>query len=44
MQFKSKTPRLLGDTLIIKDEYLFLKKNDTLFATHFYLGECKGLN
>lgn len=44
LDFKAKTPRMLGDTLIIKDENLYQFKSDTLIPTHFYLGYCKGLN
>ncbi len=44
MNFDDEIPRLLGDTLIIKDENIFLLKSDSLITTHFYLGYCKGLN
>jgi len=44
MNFDSKTPRLLGDTLIIKGENLYRKKLDTVLTTHYYLGNYKGLN
>jgi hypothetical protein len=44
MHFDSKTPRLFGDTIIIKDENLFVLKNDILIPNHYYLGYCKGLN
>ncbi len=44
MNFKTDTPRFLGDTLLIKGENLYLLKRDTILSTHFYLGYCKGLN
>jgi hypothetical protein len=44
MDFNTEIPRILGDTLIIKDENLYRLKSDTLISTYFYLGYCKGLN
>ncbi len=44
MNFDKEIPRLLGDTLIIKDENLYRVKSDTMIQTYFYLGYCKGLN
>ena len=44
MDFDTKIPRMLDDTLIIKEEFLYVLKSDTLTTTHFYLGYCKGLN
>ena len=44
MNFDTRVPRMLGDTLIIKDEYLYRSHKDTLTSTYFYLGDCKGLN
>jgi hypothetical protein len=44
MSFKTKTPRPLGDTLLIKNEIIYVIKHDTILSTHFYLGYCKGLN
>jgi hypothetical protein len=35
---------LLGDTLVIRNDYLFKVRQDTLIPTHFYMGYCKGLN
>lgn len=44
MYFGTKIPRLFGDTIIIKDENLFVLKKDTMTSNHYYLGYCKGLN
>jgi hypothetical protein len=44
LNFITEIPRNLDDTLIIKGEYLYRQKADSLFSTHFYLGHCKGLN
>ncbi len=44
MNFDTKMPNMLGDTLIIKEESLFKLNSDTLRSTGFYLGYCKGLN
>ena len=44
MDFDTRVPRMLDDTLIIKDEYLYRSNVDTLTSTFFYLGDCKGLN
>ncbi len=44
LNFNSEIPRNLDDTLIIKGEYLYRQKADSLISTHFYLGYCKGLN
>ena len=44
LNFKTEIPRDLDDTLIIKDEFIYRLKNDSLISTHFYLGDCKGLN
>jgi hypothetical protein len=44
MNFKTETPRILGDTLLINGENLCLLKDDTILPTYFYLGYCKGLN
>ena len=44
LNFNSKAPRNLDDTLLIKEEFIYRLKTDTLISTHFYLGYCKGLN
>ena len=44
LNFNTEIPRNLDDTLIIKEEYIYRLKTDTLISTHFYLGYCKGLN
>lgn len=44
LNFNTEIPRNLDDTLVIKDEYLFRLKSDSLISTNFYLGYCKGLN
>jgi len=44
LSFDNEIPRLLGDTLIIKNEYLYVQKKDTMISSHYYLGYCKGLN
>jgi hypothetical protein len=44
MHFDNKIPRWLGDTLIVRDDYLYRLKSDSILTTHFYLGYCKGLN
>lgn len=44
LNFNTEIPRNFDDTLIIKGEYLYRQKADSLISTHFYLGYCKGLN
>lgn len=44
LNFKTEVPGKLNDTLVIKEDYLYRLKSDTLISTHFYLGQCKGLN
>ncbi len=44
MDYHTKMPRLLDDTLIIKNDYLCKLQSDTIVSTFFYLGYCKGLN
>ena len=44
MNYETEIPEQLGDTLIIKKELLYVIKQDTTRSTHFYLGNCKGLN
>jgi len=44
LNFNTEIPSNLNDTLIIKGEYLYRLKADSLISTHFYLGNCKGLN
>lgn len=44
MNFDNEIPKMLGDTLIVKNENLYRLKSDSLISTHFYLGYCKGLN
>ena len=44
LSFDTEVPRLFGDTLLVKDDNLFVIKPDTILPTHFYLGYCKGLN
>ena len=44
LNFSTEIPRNLDDTLIIKDEFIYRLKNDSLISTYFYLGDCKGLN
>ena len=44
LNFNTAIPRNLDDTLVIKDEYLYRLKSDSLISTNFYLGYCKGLN
>jgi ABC-type multidrug transport system permease subunit len=44
LSFDAVTPGLLGDTLVIRDEYLYKVEQDTIIPTYFYLGYCKGLN
>jgi hypothetical protein len=44
MNFNTEIPRLLDDTLITKNGYLWRLQSDTLVSTFFYLGNCKGLN
>ena len=44
MDFDTEIPVMLSDTLIIKEGNLYRLKSDTLIKTHFYLGDCKGLN
>jgi hypothetical protein len=44
LDFHTVKPRQMGDTLIIKEEYIYRKIADTIISTHFYLGYCKGLN
>jgi hypothetical protein len=44
LKFNTEIPRNLDDTLIIKGEFLYRQKADSLISTHFYLGYCKGLN
>jgi len=44
MKFDTKIPKILDDTLVIKNEYLCRIESDTLVSTFFYVGECKGLN
>jgi len=44
LKFDAEKPRLISDTIVIQNEYLFALKKDTLIPTHFYLGFCKGLN
>ena len=44
MDFNTEIPRMLGDTLIVKDDFIYRLEKDTLISTHFYLGYCKGLN
>jgi len=49
MKFDKERPRLLSDTIIIKDEYLVTLtelNNDTTkdYSRCYYLGYCKGLN
>lgn len=44
LKFESEKPRLISDTIVIQNEYLFALKKDTLIPTRYYLGFCKGLN
>lgn len=44
LDFETRIPRDLNDTLIIQGEYIYRLKVDSLISTHFYLGYCKGLN
>jgi hypothetical protein len=44
LNFQTEIPRQLGDTLIVKEGNLHLLQSDTTFNTHFYLGDCLGLN
>ena len=44
MNYNTEIPRLLDDTLIIKNNYLCKLESDTIVSTFFYLGYCKGLN
>ncbi|MGB6036696.1 MAG: hypothetical protein WBG42_10555 [Cryomorphaceae bacterium] len=44
MHYDNKVPRWLGDTLIVRDDYLYRLKSDSVLTTHFYLGYCQGLN
>jgi len=50
MKFKGEKPRLLSDTIIIREEYLYptaeMKYYDSLknYRRHYYLGYCKGEN
>ncbi len=44
LKYRTEIPNQLGDTLIIKDNLLYAIKQDTITPTHFYLGNCKGLN
>ncbi|WP_291856367.1 hypothetical protein [Marinilabilia sp.] len=44
LDFKTEVPRNLSDTLVINGDYIYRLKADTLISTHFYLGDCKGLN
>lgn len=44
LDFNTEIPGNLDDTLIIKGEYLYRQKADSLISTHFYLEYCKGLN
>jgi hypothetical protein len=44
LYFKKEKPRLIGDTMIIKDNYLYKIEKDTIVSTHYYVGNCKGEN
>ncbi|WP_319502593.1 hypothetical protein [uncultured Draconibacterium sp.] len=44
LNFNTEIPRNLNDTLFVKGEYIYRLQGDSLISTHFYLGNCKGLN
>ena len=48
LHYLTEKPKHLGDTLLIKDDYLFTIHNQQIDASQyfrsFYLGYCKGLN
>ncbi len=44
LQFDGDKSALLDEKNIIKDGRLYKIKSDTLITTHYYLGDCKGLN
>jgi hypothetical protein len=44
LSFAKGKPRLLGDTLVIRDSVVYKVQGDTLAHTFYYLGRCKGLN
>lgn len=44
LRFDNEKPKLLSDTILVRNNYLYAVKKDTLVPTHYYLGFCKGLN
>ena len=44
LKFENRKPKVLDDTLIINNKYLYSIENNKLMPTYFYLGYCKGLN
>ena len=44
LKFDNEKPRLISDTIVVKKDYLYAFRYDTLIPTHYYVGFCKGLN
>jgi hypothetical protein len=44
LDFKGEKNRLLDKKIVIKDNKLYKVQSDTLVPSHYYLGNCKGLN
>ena len=44
LDFEGEMSGLLGNKILIKDDYLYKIHTDTLIPTHYYLGYCKRLN
>ena len=44
LHYDTEELQLVGDTILIKDEFLYAIENDSLRTTQFYLGYCRGLN
>lgn len=44
LDFEGEKPRLMGERLLIKENYLYSIEEDTLAPTFYYLGHCRGLN
>jgi len=44
LDFDGEKNKLLDEKIVIKDKNLYKVQSDTLVPTHYYLGNCKGLN
>jgi hypothetical protein len=44
LDFEGEKNNLLDEKIVIKENRLFKLHSDTLVASHYYLGDCKGLN